>query len=252
MEHIAVELVLDVGNTRMKLGLFQQGRLIHRAFATHGGRAEVLQFLGAHRPAHIAVGSVAKIDGSFHAFLEHIAPVMQILPGTPSPVVTRYATPDTLGVDRMANAVGAALLFPERPALVIDLGTCITYDLVDALAVHQGGAISPGMTMRAKAMHAYSAALPEVMPPENPPFPGLDTPQCLSAGIHFGICSEMRGIIADLAQQHPGLVVVLTGGDAPRFVKALKSGIFAHPTLTLIGLHGILHHHSRYGTAFSS
>ena len=252
MEHNAFELVLDVGNTRMKMGLFQRGKLLQRDYAVHGAHAEVLQFLDGRKPRRIGLGSVAAVDAPFLALLEKIAPVTRILPGTPAPVGTRYTTPETLGVDRMANAVGAALLFPNRPALAIDLGTCITYDLVDALAVHHGGAISPGMAMRAKAMHTYSAALPEVLPPKDPPFPGTDTLQSLAAGIHFGIRSEMRGIIAETRQQHPDLAVVLTGGDAPRFSKALKSGIFAHPSLTLIGLHGILHHHTRNGPVASS
>ncbi|MBK8582125.1 MAG: type III pantothenate kinase [Flavobacteriales bacterium] len=247
MEQEAVDLVVDVGNTRMKMGLFLRGKLLKRAAAPHGDRAEVARFLGGHGAARIALGSVAKVDPPFLAFLEGLAPVTVILPGSPTPVQTRYSTPETLGVDRMANAVGVAVLFPTRPALAIDLGTCITYDLVDALAVHHGGAISPGMAMRAKAMHAYSAALPEVLPPENPPLLGLDTPQSLAAGIHFGICAEMRAIIAELGQQQPGMAVVLTGGDAPRFAKAMKSGIFAHPSLTLIGLHAILHHHPRRG-----
>lgn len=245
----AVELVVDVGNTRMKLGIFLRGRLVQHGAAPHGDRATVKRMIAGRPVDRIAVGSVASGDPSFLEFMGTIAPVTMILPGHPAPVRTRYLTPATLGVDRSANAVGVASLFPDRAALAIDLGTCITIDLVDELAVHQGGSISPGMLMRSRAMHAYSAALPEVSPPDPPPVLGLDTPQSLASGIHYGVLAELIASIAEHRQQHPDLAVVLTGGDAPRFVKALKSGIFAHPFLTLLGLHVILHHQPLGGSS---
>lgn len=252
MEKDEVDLVVDVGNTRMKMGLFRNGRLLRSAVAPHGDRRAVSDLLAQRQVARIGLGSVAAGDPPFREFLGTFAPVTDIVPGGPSPVPTRYRTPATLGVDRMANAVAVAALFPRRAALAIDLGTCITCDFVDALSVHQGGSISPGMTMRSRAMHAYSAALPEVVPPDAVPLLGLDTPESLASGIHHGVLAELHTIIARLKQQHPDLAVVLTGGDAPRFAKALKSGIFAHPFLTLLGLHAILHHHPRGGSVAHS
>ena len=181
--------------------------------------------------------------------LQRLAPVTEIRGGSPSPVRSLYSAMETLGVDRLANVTGAALIFPRRAVLAIDLGTCATFDLVDELAVHRGGIISPGMHMRAQAMHAYSARLPEVDPPEDPMIPGTDTATSLAAGIYHGLLFEVQGQIAFFRQRHPGLAVVITGGDAPRFVGALKSGIFAHPTLTLIGLHALLHYHPYRGPA---
>lgn len=240
--HDPVELVIDVGNSRMKMGLFAHGRLVDRSTAALSDTSAVVKFLLGRRPTRVAIGSVAKADDEFVHALESIAPVTLITGASPSPVRSLYTTPHTLGVDRLANIAGAAAIFPRRSVLAIDLGTCITYDLVGELAVHRGGLISPGLRMRAKAMHAYSARLPEVDPSENTSLLGTDTITSLAAGIHHGALMELKGLIHEFRQQHRGLAVVLTGGDAIRAVRALKSGIFAHPTLTLIGLHALLHH----------
>jgi len=241
MEHPRTELVLDVGNTRIKLGFFREGRLTGQWSLPHGDSAALASLLDGTLPDRIAFGSVAKPDPGLMSRLEAMAPVISITGASPSPVRTGYADPGSLGVDRLANVVGAAVLFPGRAALAVDLGTCVTYDLVDELAVHRGGIISPGMRMRARAMHAYSAKLPEVDPPEEAVFPGTDTAGSLAAGVHHGLLMELRGFIDEFRQQHPGLAVVLTGGDALRFARAMKSGIFAHPSLTLLGLHALLH-----------
>jgi type III pantothenate kinase len=241
MEHPSTELVLDVGNTRLKLGLFQQGRLSDQWSLPRGDSSAVAALLAKTPPDRIAVGSVGRPDPALMALLEAVAPVISITGASPSPVRTCYADPGSLGVDRLANAVGAAALFPRRAVLAVDLGTCVTYDLVDELAVHRGGIISPGMRMRARAMHAYSARLPEVDPPEDGPFPGMDTAGSLAVGVHRGLLMELRGFVDAFRQQHPALAVVLTGGDALRFARAMKNGIFAHPSLTLLGLHALLH-----------
>jgi type III pantothenate kinase len=172
--------------------------------------------------------------------LRSLGPVLEIKGDTPAPVTNGYATPQTLGVDRLANAAGLWAMFPGRPSLAIDAGTCITYDLVDDQGVFRGGAISPGLRMRATAMHAYSANLPEVDPAPDTPLIGTDTLGSLASGTHHAVTLEMKGYIAVLRQQYPELAVVLTGGDAPRFARALKNGIFAHPSLTLYGLYAIL------------
>jgi type III pantothenate kinase len=242
MEHPRTELVLDVGNTRIKLGLFRKGRLTDQWSIAQDDLTALTPLLDGDPPDRIAFGSVGSPGPELMTRLEAAAPVIPITGASPSPVRTCYADPGSLGVDRLANVVGAATLFPRRAVLAVDLGTCVTYDLVDELAVHRGGAISPGMHMRARAMHAYSARLPEVDPPEDGTFPGTDTAGSLAAGIQHGLLMELRGFIAEFRQQHPGLAVVLTGGDALRFARVMKSGIFAHPSLTLLGLHALLHY----------
>lgn len=240
--HTPGELVIDVGNSSMKLGLFSRGRIVARGTAPLGDHVVVDRFLAGHQPARVAIGSVAKPLGAFVEAMRRKAPVSMITGDSPSPVSSLYTTRNTLGVDRLANVVGAAVTFPRRAVLAIDLGTCITYDLVDELAIHRGGIISPGLRMRAQAMHHYSARLPEVAPPEDTVLLGTATETSLASGIHHGTMLELSGYIAAFRQQHRGMAVVLTGGDAPRAARALKSGIFAHPTLTLIGLHALLYY----------
>jgi type III pantothenate kinase len=154
-----------------------------------------------------------------------------------------YSTPGTLGADRLANVVAAAKYFHERAVLVIDLGTCITYDLLERDGTYKGGAISPGLHMRAKALHAYSARLPEVDPPEGTAPLGTTTTGALEAGIQHGILGELREFIGIHGKERPDMAVVLTGGDGSRFARALESGIFAIPFLTLEGYHALLEYH---------
>jgi type III pantothenate kinase len=248
MEMEALDLVLDVGNTRTKAAFFGDKGIVDRAHLPQGD-LEALDEWIAGRPMRSAViGSVAARDRALVDHLRRSCPVFEIGGDTPTPLRNAYTTPLSLGVDRLANAVAAALRFPDRPVLAIDAGTCITYDVVDADGSYVGGAISPGMLMRAKAMHAYSARLPLSVPLEQVPVFGTDTSSSLSVGIHHGIVGEIRGFIEHFGYHRPHLAVVLTGGDALRFVRALKSGIFAHPLLTLEGLHAI-HVFNRAGDA---
>lgn len=242
-------LVLDIGNSRVKGGLFRHGHLLRQATFPARDAAALAAFLAGHGPAAVVVGSVAAPDAAFVEALRVIAPVIEVTGETPYADAGRagarrgmrsaYRTPGTLGVDRWANAVAASLLFPGRPALAISLGTCVIYDLVSAEGEHLGGLISPGFRMRARAMGEFTARLPVVDPPEDPPFIGTSTEECLASGTHHGLRAELAHFIALLRQQYPGLAVVLTGGDALRFARALESGIFAHPFLTLLGLHAL-------------
>jgi type III pantothenate kinase len=246
------ELVIDIGNSRMKMGHFRLGQLRAMEAVKAGELAAVVHFLDGAVPVRIAVGSVAAADPGFLKDLGQLAPVVELKGSGPSPLQSVYTSPQTLGVDRLANATGAALLFPGRAVLAIDLGSCATFDAVDELAVYRGGIISPGLRMRARAMHAFSARLPEVDPPSEPVLPGHDTVTSLAAGMFYGLLHEIRGYIGFFRQQYRDLAVVATGGDALRFAHALKSGIFVHPSLTLIGLHALLHYDPQRGTAAPS
>jgi type III pantothenate kinase len=239
----ATDLVLDIGNTRTKLALFQADRVLRWAAVPTGDVGAVQQFLSADRPMAVAIGSVAKPDPTFMQAMEAIAPVLELTGSTPAPIRSRYTTPLTLGADRLANVVAAAQRFPQRPVLVIDLGSCTTYDLCEAGGTYAGGAISPGLRMRAKAMHAYSARLPLVEPPDPPALVGTTTEEALAAGIHHGLVGEIEGFAQRYGKDRPGMAVVLTGGDAVRFARGLENGIFAIPLLTLEGYHALLLHH---------
>ncbi|HEY0977158.1 MAG TPA: type III pantothenate kinase [Flavobacteriales bacterium] len=236
------DLVVDVGNTRLKAARFVEGRPVAWSIGPHGDLEAVKELLRQERPRRIVLGSVVALDPVLLGALHHWAPVFEVTAATAGALRSAYSTPLTWGVDRAANALAAHLLFPARPVLAISAGTCITYDLVDADGLHHGGAISPGLHMRAKAMHAFTHALPQVEALEDVALVGTSTPESLASGVHHGMRFEVQGYVEALRQQHPGLAVVVTGGDAPRLVRALKNGIFAHPLLTLIGLHALLEH----------
>lgn len=251
MPVVGLDLVLDVGNTRTKLALFQGDRLVKHGPMGNHDRTGLAAFIGGVRLQGIGLGSTATPDPAFVDHLGTWAPTVVLTGTSPSPLRNAYGTPNSLGADRLANAVAAVRRFPGRPVLVVDLGTCLTYDLCLADGTYSGGGISPGLRMRAQAMHAYSARLPLVEPAERPPLIGTTTETSLAAGIHFGMLGELEGYIRRMRNEHKDLVVVLTGGDALRFVRGLESGIFALPILTLEGYHALLVHHRSLGSASS-
>ena len=243
MTGTTIDLVLDIGNTRTKAALCKNGRVLRWTALPNGDMAALAAWVGTDRPDGIAVGSVAAEDPDALAFLEQWASPLVVTGRTPTPLRMGYATPDSLGVDRLANAVAAAARFPGRLAMVIDLGTCITYDLVSEEGAYLGGAITPGERMRATAMHGHAARLPLAEPGESPLEIGTSTLEALAAGVHHGIIHEMQGFVRSYTHQAADPVVILTGGDAVRFARRSKSGIFALPLLTLEGLQVILQHH---------
>jgi type III pantothenate kinase len=241
MEHERV-LVIDVGNTRSKAALYGGGGVPRLGTFRSGDVRALNEFLGGTTPAYVAIGAVAHVDGFFLDQLQDLAPLERIQGDSAAPLVNEYGTPATLGVDRLANAVAAAGMFPGRHVLAIDAGTCITYDLVDASGIYMGGAISPGLRLRARAMYEHGAHLPLVEPDPEIPGVGGDTTGSLQAGIFHGTIAEMRGMIVNYAHHRPDMAVIITGGDAPACTRGLKSGIFAHPYLTLEGLYAISLH----------
>ncbi len=236
-------LVLDVGNTRMKGALFMDGRPVRHGTVRQVDRTSLRDLLGGTQPTVIALASVSRPDEELVAGLRDHAPVHVITGASPSPIPSRIQGVGTLGVDRLANVVAAAKRFPGRAILAVDLGTCITFDLVEPDGTHAGGAISPGLRMRARAMHTYSARLPMVDPGPEPHWLGSDTITSLEAGVHHGILNEIEGMVAKVRYHWQDAAVVLTGGDALRFSSALKSGIFALPLLTLEGLYALYQYH---------
>jgi type III pantothenate kinase len=243
----STDLVLDMGNSRTKAALIQQG-LVKRTLVLDNGDVQALtRWLDGTRPGRIALGSVAAGDKALARQLAAIAPVHLITSEGGSPLRTAYTSMNTLGVDRAANALAAHHLFPGRATLAVDMGTCITYDLVDADGTYLGGAIAPGVRMRAAAMHAYSARLPLVDIVPGTPHIGVDTEGSLQSGLYHGVRHELAGMVRAYAKFFPDVAVVITGGDAPGFASAVELGIFADPLLTIKGLHAILLHQDSAG-----
>lgn len=236
-----MNLVIDAGNTRTKIGIFEEATL--KSTRVFSDQQEACSFIAGLPIEHAIVSSVTD-SGKLLAALQKVrGRVVQVMPGISLPIKNNYASPATLGADRLAAACGAWQLFPQQPSLVIDCGTCINYEFVTREGHYQGGAISPGVEMRFKAMHAMTSRLPEASPVDIAPLTGTTTVECLQSGVMNGVLEEIKGILGRYREDNPGIRVILTGGDAHFFEKPLKPFIFVAPELVLTGLNSILLHH---------
>jgi type III pantothenate kinase len=227
-------LALDLGNTALKYGVFTQAGLQESGTLT--APSQLGELWQRCQPQHAILASVAA-DENAQPWLSQLSAVLgQVLPlrpgFTPVPLAVAYATPHTLGADRLAGAVGAAYLRPGQPTLVLDAGTALKLDLITADGTYHGGSIAPGLRMRLQALHTEAVQLI-----------GNSTSSSMLSGVLNGVVAEIAGLVADYQQRYPGLGLVLTGGDAlqlqPRLGPVLGL-IFVIPELVLIGLDQIL------------
>ncbi|HAA13060.1 MAG TPA: pantothenate kinase [Cytophagales bacterium] len=237
-----MQLIIDQGNTSLKAGWFRGEKLVRAE--TYSRVEELNTLLVQDVPDRIGIGSVAAKGEEIKNKLQTTAKSYVIDNTWPTPLVTKYATPTTLGIDRIAAAVGAWTLHPLSNLLVIDLGTCITYDLVDETGTYHGGNITPGLHMRFEAMHHYTARLPNPGVNWDISLVGNSTPTSLQSGVLYGIIGEMEGMISRYRHLFNPLRVCLTGGDAPFFESKVKESIFVVRNLVLIGLNTILTQHA--------
>ncbi len=236
-----MNLVIDSGNTRIKAATFS-GKNLEKKYS-FSDEIELKGFLDHHRFDGALVSSVSwdaqtvlnGISATKKFLLTHLLPL---------PIQLRYQTPETLGVDRIAAVCGAQEVFPSRDSLVIDAGTCVTYDYMDAEGNYWGGAISPGMAMRFEALHVFTKRLPLVTKGVQADLIGSTTENSVRSGVMNGMVAEMNGIIQAYHNLHPSLGVILCGGDALFFENKLKPTIFASTDLVLNGLNRILLHNA--------
>ncbi|MBQ2858244.1 MAG: type III pantothenate kinase [Bacteroidaceae bacterium] len=236
-----MNLVIDIGNTASKIAVFEKGE-IKDVIRSSNQSLEGLAALCNRYPIRKGIlSSVISISENIRRQLSQLPfPILEFTYQTPVPIRNLYETPQTLGVDRLAAAVAAYTQKPHCPALVIDAGTCITYDFVDEHGQYQGGNISPGMEMRFKALHDFTDRLPHVTASGEKPAYGKSTETAIRSGVIRGIEHEIRGYIQQLKKNYPSLLVFLTGGNEISFDTNLKSGIFADGFLVLKGLNRIL------------
>jgi type III pantothenate kinase len=236
-----MNLVVDSGNTRIKVGLFKGRELIQKE--SFLDLSELKKFMGSVNSDNLLVSSVNHDPTEILSWASSKGKKIFLTPTLPLPVHVAYLTPGTLGVDRVAAVCGALDLFPYQNCLVIDAGTCINYELLDAKGVYHGGAISPGVSMRFEAMHTFTARLPLVKSNENIGLVGNSTETCMQSGVMNGVLEEVKGIIQQYKLMYPDLIVIMCGGDYPFFENKLKPAIFVAPELVLIGLNRILRYH---------
>ncbi|WP_207433741.1 type III pantothenate kinase [Sabulibacter ruber] len=233
-----LNLAIDRGNSRIKAGLFRDGLLVQQYICADF--SELGEKLAGTSLENAIMSSVSQEPAELVQHIPVSGKHVLFNSQTPVPVHNNYGTPHTLGVDRLAAAVGAQYLFKDRNCLIIDAGTCITYDLLEANGTFQGGSISPGVTMRYQAVHTFTGKLPLVEGYELPPMPGKTTAEAIQSGILYGAVAEAEGMIQHYERQYKPLTIIMCGGDAPFFESTVKARIFVIPELVLIGLNRIL------------
>jgi len=242
-----VNLVIDIGNSFTKTAVFNNRKLTDTAVFKTIDEAAVRRFGNFD---HAIVSSVDKDIRPLEEYLRSRSSYLRFHTGMFPPIVNHYKTSETLGLDRFAAVIGASALYPHENNLVIDAGTCITYDFIDENRNYRGGSISPGLAMRFKAMHQFTERLPLIEPDlEFTDSFGLDTASAMRSGVQQGMFNEVLGFINSYRDNYPQLQIILCGGDVKLFDTRLKNSIFAHsvkiePHLVLIGLNEVIHHHT--------
>jgi len=238
-----LNLIIDTGNTRTKLAIYindiQKSLIIVK---TKDLLNELIVLFKANNISNTIISSVANINDSVIDFIKNGNSYLIILNHkTKIPFKNLYKTPKTLGVDRIALMASASIKYPKENVLVIDAGTCITYDFINTKTEYYGGAIAPGIIMKYKAMHQFTANLP-LLKPNNKITLGNSTKNAMHQGVINGTLLEIDGVINQYKKNNDNLTVVLTGGDTIFLAKLLKSSIFANPNFLLEGLNHILNY----------
>ncbi|HQT59513.1 type III pantothenate kinase, partial [Daejeonella sp.] len=232
-------------NSRTKFAIFHRRKLAESGTIEKLDTIQLSLLLDNHKISHSIISSVNDEISKLEDLLKVRTKYIRFSASLKAGVINKYKSPETLGLDRFAAVIGAKSLFPDTNCLVIDAGTCITYDAVDNAGVYEGGSISPGLKMRLKAMHKFTGRLPNVELSDYEDWRGYDTPSAMLSGVLNGCTEEVRGMIEIYRSRYPGLLVILCGGDAIFFDTRLKNSIFAHtlktePDLVLFGLNEVI------------
>lgn len=236
-----MNLVVDIGNSTVKTAVFNQGELVDFVQDSDLSLTNFVMIAQKYPLKHGIISSVIDLPEEVDALLNSVGiKFLHFTPDVPVPIQIHYQTPRTLGADRVAAVVAANEQQPERDLLVVDAGTCITYEFIDKQGIYWGGNISPGVQMRLKALHTYTNRLPLVSSEGDVPMYGNTTETAIRAGVMQGLRFEMEGYITHMLRKYPELLVFLTGGDEFSFDTPIKNIIFADKFLVLKGLDRIL------------
>ncbi len=237
-----MNLVIDIGNTNVKIALFRDKELFLLHTATDVDQTLIQEWILQHNPEAAIISTVRKADRFTWLATGHF-PVLHAGINLKLPIKLLYKTPETLGSDRLAAAIAAADMFPGQNSLAITAGSCITTDVVTAENEYIGGTISPGLHMRLRAMNHFTGELPLIKNiKEETPLLGTTTESSMMSGVINGITAEIQGFIAILEKEIGFFNVIFSGGDGKIFAKKLKSRIFAVDNIVLHGLNLMLNH----------
>ncbi|MGB0430367.1 MAG: type III pantothenate kinase [Bacteroidia bacterium] len=236
-------LAFDFGNTSIKIGIWLSDTLLPSNVFTflHNQKSEFASFVKKqNQSTNVIISSVAGHNTNYNLVLSYFENTTILNYQVKLPFAINYDTPETLGKDRIAACAAATIMYAHRPLLVIDAGTCITYDFINETNTYIGGAISPGIVTKLKAMHQFTQKLPfaQINTDYQPFTPQKSTKTCLLEGAYAGTIHEIRGFIATFGM-HKSLKVVFTGGFGEYLADKVENSTFAAPNLVLVGLQQI-------------
>ena len=236
-----MDLVIDIGNTLQKVAVFSEEGALLDLYSEKKLSIIFLENLFSQYPVERAIiSSVRKDDETVLRWLEEKTQLLRFSATCHLPICLKYATPETLGTDRIANSVGANALYPNQNVLSIMAGTCLVADFVSEKGEYLGGSIAPGVRMRFQALSQFTSRLPLVEPENIDFFVGDNTKNSILSGVMNGITQEINGIIRQYSRHYNHLKVILSGGDAELLQNSIKKRIFAAQNPILVGLHKIL------------
>jgi type III pantothenate kinase len=236
---MAVTLCFDFGNTRLKCGVFKDGELTEVLTLENDNDKTISNLVKAYRPTNTLLSSVINHNPAMEVILDKETRFHKLNHTSKVTITTPVGKPETIGADRLAMVVAAAAMYPGQNNLVIGLGTAITYNFINKKKEFLGGGISPGMEMRFRSLHNFTAKLPLVEKNWNFPLIGYDTRTNILSGVILGMTTEIDGTIDRYNEKYGNLNVLLTGGDSAYFAHHLKNKIFADLNLIFKGLYAL-------------
>ena len=238
---LPVSLCVDLGNTNFKAAIFQSDRLVERyQFKEPDAIAKLQQLISLYGPQKSILASVVNHDEGIVNLLKQHTDYLKLDLTTKLPFLNAYGSPETLGHDRIALVAGLSRQYPNDNSLAISIGTCITYNFLAKNNAFRGGAISPGVELRFRAMNEFTSKLPLISREGHLSMLGYDTETSIRSGAMNGVASEIDGMIERYEKEYGRINAVLTGGDAPFFESRLKNKIFADTNFLFKGLYAIL------------
>jgi len=242
-----MNLIIDVGNTYVKLAVFENDNIIRNYNVKDENLLNTIKLIKDERYEidKVIISSVGNLDESILNYIKKYFVTLILNEQTKLPFKNLYATPTTLGKDRIALVSAAGEQYSKSNVLIIDAGTCITYDFINSQNEYLGGSISPGIRTRYKSLNNLTANLPllDTEIPNN--FIGNSTKSSIHSGVIHGIIHEIEGVVKEYQKKYSDLTIILTGGDANFLSKQLKSSIFANSNFLLMGLNYILQFNSK-------
>jgi len=235
-----VNLVLDIGNSYIKIALFEKSELIQKFQFSDNFEKNILDTLSNYEIKYSIISNVGKIENTIIELLNNTTNLLFLSNQLKFPFKNLYNSKNTLGQDRLALVSAAAFKFPKDNVLIIDAGSCITYDFKNFKNEYLGGGISPGISMRFKSLNSFTANLPLISSTNSFKLVGDTTKNSLISGVMNGTVSEINGIIKQYFEEFKNIKIILTGGDSNFLRKRIKNSIFADQNFLLKGLNKLL------------